>query len=157
MAKGYSQEYGVDYEETYAPTVKLTTIRVLMSIAAQRDMLVHQMDVKSAYLNADIDRDVYMEQAEGYNVMAKDGTKLVYKLNKSLYGLKQSGRNWNAVLNKFLCEIGFKRSNVDPCLYIKGEIEMGYIPTDKNVADIFTKPSSVSKLNDFKEHVFGKL
>ena len=120
VAKGYSQTYGVDYDETFAPTAKLTTIRALANVAVQNHMFVHQMDVKSAYLNADIDQDVYMDQAKGYEKNTESGGRLVYKLNKSLYGLKQSGRNWNLLLNDFLLSIDFVRSQVDPCMYTKG-------------------------------------
>lgn len=91
VAKGYSQKMGVDYEETFSPTANLTSIRVLMQKAAQDNQVLHQMDVKTAYLHAPIDCEIFMERPEGFEV--KTRKDLVYKLNKSLYGLKQSGRN----------------------------------------------------------------
>ena len=88
VAKGYSQRAGIDYGETFSPTANLTSIRVVMQKAAQDNLILHQMDVKTAYLHAPIDRDIYMEQPEGYE---KEGENLVCKLEKSIYGLKQSG------------------------------------------------------------------
>ena len=119
VAKGYSQIPGVDYHETFAPTARMSSIRVLVQHAVQNSMIVHQMDVKAAYLNAPIDCDIYVEQPKGYEKTGKNGEKLVCKLNKSLYGLKQSGRNWNATLHDYLSREGFVQSLADPCVYRK--------------------------------------
>ena len=119
VAKGYSQTKDIDYYETYAPTTKMTSVRALMQLAAQNNYIVHQMDVKTAYLNAPIDCDIYLEQAKGYEVLCENDEPLVYKLNKSLYGLKQSGRNWNNLLSKELIDGGFKQSLTDPCIFVK--------------------------------------
>lgn len=121
VAKGYSQVEGVDYTETFAPTANLTSVRAVMQLAAQHDLVLHQMDVKSAYLNAPIDCEIFMEQAEGFEVQSKNGEKLVYKLKKSLYGLKQSGRNWNNMLHNHLVENNFVQSPTDNCVYTKHE------------------------------------
>lgn len=80
VAKGYSQAEGIDYRETFAPTANITSIRSLMQIAAQHDLILQQIDVKTAYLNAPIDCEIYMEQAEGFEVPGKEG-RLVYKLS----------------------------------------------------------------------------
>ena len=98
VARGFSQVSGINYYETFSPTARLTSIRVLMQIAVQHDLLLHQMDVKTAYLNANIDYEIYIEQPQGF----KKGENRVCYLNKSIYGLKQSGRMWNNVLNEFL-------------------------------------------------------
>ncbi|CAB4039167.1 Retrovirus-related Pol poly from transposon TNT 1-94, partial [Paramuricea clavata] len=119
VAKGYSQVPGVDYHETFAPTARMSSIRVLLQHAVQNDMIVHQMDVKAAYLNAPIDCDIFVEQPKGYEKVGGNGKKLVCKLNKSLYGLKQSGRNWNATLHNYLVKEGFMQSQADPCVYHK--------------------------------------
>ncbi|KAJ8335974.1 hypothetical protein SKAU_G00393170 [Synaphobranchus kaupii] len=116
VAKGYSQRAGIDYGETFSPTANLTSIRVLMQKAAQDDLILHQMDVKTAYLHAPIDRDIYMEQPEGY---VKEGEKLVCKLEKSIYGLKQSWRNWNEMLHKCLTDDNFTQNPADHCVYAK--------------------------------------
>ena len=88
VAKGYSQSPGIDYKETFAPTANMTSMRVLTQLAVQYDLTLHQMDVKAGHLNAPIDCNVYMDQPEGFEVRRQDGQKLVYKLNKSLYGFK---------------------------------------------------------------------
>ena len=119
VAKGYSQVPNVDYHETFSPTAKMTSIRVLMQLAVQYNLTVHQMDVKTAYLNARIDCELYVEQPEGFTVTDRKGEHLVYKLKKSLYGLKQSGRNWNGVLHSYLVSQGFIQSQADNCVYMK--------------------------------------
>ena len=116
VARGFSQIPGIDYHDTFAPTARLTSIRALMQCSVQYDLIVHQLDVKTAYLNANIDCNIFMEQPEGFE---KGGNNMVCHLNKSIYGLKQSGRMWNKVLHNFLTEKGFKRSEVDHCLYLK--------------------------------------
>lgn len=116
-AKGYSQKMGVDYEETFSPTANLTSIRVLMQKAAQDNLILHQIDVKTAYLHAPIDCEIFMEQPEGFEV--KTRKNLVDKLNKSRYGLKQSGRNWNRIFDEHLCKNGFKQNATDHCVYVR--------------------------------------
>ena len=119
VAKGYNQVHGIDYQDTFAPTARITSVRMLIQIAVQYDLIVHQMDVKTAYLNAPIDCEIYVEQPEGFEEKCLPHEKLVCKLNKSLYGLKQSGRNWNSLLHTFFIESGFTQSPVDACIYHK--------------------------------------
>ena len=118
VAKGYSQKQGIDYEETFSPTANLTSVRVLIQKAAQENLILHQMDVETAYLHAPIDCEIYIEQPEGYEEESAN-KKLVYKLEKSLYGLKQSGRNWNRMLHDYLCENMFVQNPADHCVYTK--------------------------------------
>ena len=117
VAKGFSQIADIDYHETFSPTARLTSIRMFMQIAVEQSMVVHQMDFNCAYLNADIDAEIYMKQPEGF----KKDPGLVCKLNKSLYGLKQSGRLWNGMLDKFLKEQNFVNSLADTCVYTKSD------------------------------------
>ena len=119
VAKGFAQIEGVDYTDTFSPTAKMTTIRMLIQLAAEKGMKVHQLDVKTAYLNAPLDCEVYLEPPKGFTEFGEGGTVLVWKLHKSLYGLKQSGRNWNFVLSDFFRSIGFRQSEVDACLFVK--------------------------------------
>lgn len=119
VAKGYNQVMGVDYKETFSPTANLTSIHALMQVAAQHDLNVHQMDIKTAYLHAPIDCELYIEQPEGFEQRSDIGEKLVCKLNKSLYGLKQSGRNWNLMLSNHLCKNGFVQNPANHCMYTK--------------------------------------
>ena len=86
VAQGYKQEQGVDYEETFAPVAKLTTVRVLVAVATSREWHIHQMDVKNAFLNGDLQETVYMKPPPGSGISPSH----VCKLNKSLYELKQA-------------------------------------------------------------------
>lgn len=92
MAKGYSQTYGIDYEETFSPVAKLNTVRILLSLAANLDWPLHQFNVKNAFLHGDLKEKVYMDIPPGYVVPS--GDELVYRLQRALYGLKQSPRAW---------------------------------------------------------------
>ena len=113
VAKGYNQILEENYLETFASTPRRTTIRMLAQKVAQEDMVFHQMDFDTAYLNADIDFEVYVKLPAGF----VEKPNMVWKLKKALYGLKQSGRMWNSHLNNFLLKNGFVRSIADPCLY----------------------------------------
>ena len=130
----------------------MTSVRALMQIACQEDLIVHQMDVKTAYLNAPIDCEIYVEQPQGYTVSGKNGEKLVWRLKKSLYGLKQSGRNWNNLLHSHLIEDGFSQSPADPCVYTrhaKDEKTVMIVWVD----DIIIASNKQSTLNSVKEYL----
>ena len=99
MAKGFAQVHGVDFHETFAPVAKFTTIRCILAIGAAMDLEIHQMDVKTAFLNGDLDEDIYMVQPEGFVQQGKQNH--VCKLKKSLYGLKQSPRAWYQKIHTF--------------------------------------------------------
>ena len=116
VAKGCSQQYGTDYDETFSPVARFESLRTLLALAAQDDLSVHQMDVTTAFLNGELEEEVYMAQPEEFAVPGKE--HLVCQLKHSLYGLKQAPRCWNSVLDKVLKEIGFVQSASDPCIYI---------------------------------------
>jgi hypothetical protein len=120
VARGFSQVYGVDYLETYAPVAKMTTIRLIFAIAAMEGWHIHQMDVKTAFLLGLLDEEIYMEIPEGFELHNVRGK--VCKLLKSLYGLKQASRVWNRKLHGKLESLGFVRSEADHCLYIHHEM-----------------------------------
>jgi hypothetical protein len=120
VARGFTQEYGIDYNETFAPVVRSTTKRIMMAIAATEGWKIKQLDIKSAFVNATVDEDIYMKPPEGMKPKRdKQGNVLYLKLQRALYGLKQAGRNWYENLVKWLLSQNFKRSKVDPCLFVK--------------------------------------
>lgn len=121
VGRGFTQEKGFDYEETYSPTARYTTFRVLMSVANQFGYFVDQTDVKSAFLNGHLIEEIYMDQPIGFE---KEKPK-VCKLIKSLYGLKQPSRVWNETFHNFMVQINFKRCESDHCLYVR--IENGVV------------------------------
>lgn len=115
--KGFRQKYGVDYNEVFAATGMYKTMRVGLSLAAKWDHELEQLDIPTAFLNADVEEDIYMELPDGY----KDAhVGMVCKLRKSLYGLKQAPRNWYLLISNFIVSVmGFKSCVSDPCLYFK--------------------------------------
>jgi hypothetical protein len=117
VSKGYSQIPGIDFNEVISPVVKHSSIRTLLSIVAKHDYELEQLDVKTAFLHGELEEDIYMEQPEGFIIPRKED--LVSKLQKSLYGLKQSPRQWYKRFDTFMLTQGFKRSNYDSCVYLK--------------------------------------
>ena len=115
VAKGYTQTYGIDYHETFAPVVKFNTIQVLLSLAANLDWSLYQLDVKNAFLNGNLEEEVYMEIPDG--VLAPNNT--VCKLSKSLYGLKQSPRAWFGRFTKAMKGLGYTQGRADDTLFTK--------------------------------------
>ena len=113
VARGFSQKYSVDYDEIFAPVARISTFRFLLAFANQFDLLIHQMDVKSAFLNGILHEEIYMQIPEGVEA----GNNQVCKLNKSIYGLKQSSRCWYERFDSIMKEKGFKNSLADNCLY----------------------------------------
>ena len=120
VAKGYSQQPGMDYTDTFSLVVCLETIWTLLALAIAEDWEIQQMDVKRAYLNGTIKEKIYMRQPKGYD---DHGTGCLCHLIKSLYGLKQAGREWNNELNKQLESLGWKPTMVDPCAYARRSTE----------------------------------
>ena len=116
VAKGYSQVAGVDFNETFAPVAKFTTIRTIVAIGAAMDLEMHQMEVKTAFLNGELEEDIYMNQPQGFVEEGKQ--HLVCKLKKSLYGLKQSPRAWYQRIDTFFVNEGFQRSEADHSMYV---------------------------------------
>ena len=92
VVKGFSQKKGVDFDEIFSPVVKISSIREVLGLATSLDLEIEQMDVKTAFLHGDLDKEIYMEQSKGFTVKEKEDS--VCKLKKSLYGLKQAPRQW---------------------------------------------------------------
>jgi hypothetical protein len=115
VAKGFSQIEGVDYDKTFAPVARYTSIRSIIVLATSMDWKLHQMDVKTTFLNGEIEEEVYIEQPEGFVVHNKKSH--VCRLKKALYGLKQAPHAWYEKMDGFMMSLGFNKSIVDPNLY----------------------------------------
>ncbi|GJX34436.1 retrovirus-related pol polyprotein from transposon TNT 1-94 [Tanacetum coccineum] len=142
VAKGYRQEEGIDFEESFAPVARIEAIQIFIANAASKNMTIYQMDVKTAFLNGELKEEVYVSQPEGF--VDPDHPTHVYRLKKALYGLKQASRTCaialccNNVQHSRSKHIDirhhFIREQVE-----KGVVELYFVTTDYQLADIFTK------------------
>lgn len=114
VIRGFTQQYGIDYTETFSPVVKLTSVRLILAIAASQGLKLKQFDVETAFLYGSLNEEIYMCQPKGY----EDNTNRVCKLNKSLYGLKQASRIWNQKFTDFLQKFKFKVCASDNCVFV---------------------------------------
>jgi len=124
---GWSLRKGIDYKETFSPTVRQDSLKVVLALAVQQHLMIHHLDYETAYLNSPITEDVYMEIPSGYDIREEaeklgfdpHDPNLCLKLNKSLYGTPQAGRNWNRDVHSHILSLGFKSFTKDPCIYFK--------------------------------------
>ena len=114
VARGFSQAYGVDFWDTFAPVAKLTTYRLIFALATLEQWELHGVDITTAFLLGELEEDIYMALPPGY----RWGKGLVCKLKKSIYGLKQAAHIWNRKLHDFLVKLGFNQLKADPFLYV---------------------------------------
>lgn len=111
VVKGFSQRKGVNFDEIFSPVVKMSFIHVVLGIAASLDLEIEQMNVKTAFLHGDLDKEIYMEQLEGFKIKGKED--YVCKLKKSLYGLKQAPRQWYKKFKSVIGEQGYRKASSD--------------------------------------------
>ena len=155
VAQGFNQRYGIDYEETFSPVVRFESVRTVLALAAKLGFKLHQMDIKTAFLNGELEEEIFMRQPEAF--IEEGNENLVCKLKRSIYGLKQSARCWNTELDQKLRSIGFTQSKNDPCIYTRitgGELFVIAVYVDdiieagKNEAEIEEVKKSISKKFD---------
>jgi hypothetical protein len=125
VAKGFTQKEGEDYFDTYSLVARLPTIRMLIALAAAHDLLIHQMDVKTAFLNGELDEEMYMQQPEGFVVKGQENK--VCRLIKSLYGLKQAPKQCHEKFDTTLTSAGFCVNEADKCVYYRFNADRGVI------------------------------
>lgn len=117
VAKGFSQVYGIDYDETYSAVLAQASLGLLICIAVNNSWKIYQRDFKTAYLNAPLMTPIYVQQPDGFVEHGKEN--MVCLLNKALYGLKQAGRAWQEALFNLIKESGYRQSMKEPCIWFK--------------------------------------
>jgi len=116
VAKGFTQIQGIDYNETFSPVAQFESLRLLLALATLEDWEIHQMDIKSAFLNGLLDKEIYMEQPEGFAVLGQEHK--VCLLKKAIYGLKQASCMWNILFHTVLIGLGFTHTHSDAGVYV---------------------------------------
>ncbi|CAG9133521.1 unnamed protein product [Plutella xylostella] len=149
VAKGFTQVAGVDYGETFSPVARLSSVRLLFAYAAHHGLQVDHCDVETAFLNGDLDEEIYMEQPEGFS---KDPKGKVCLLKKALYGLKQAPRQWNAKVCEAMQKLSLKQTANEHCLYYKRE-GADLLIVAVFVDDFFVVSNNENMKNDFKDQL----
>jgi hypothetical protein len=149
VAKGFSQEYGIDYEETFAPVAKMTSVRMLISVAAVSRWPLFQLDVKNAFLNGYLSEEVYMRPPPGFS----HAPGLVCRLRRALYGLKQSPRAWYSRFHDVVLQIGFQPSAHESALFIR-RTSQGLVLLLLYVDDMIITGSDSTAIDEVKRHLF---
>lgn len=153
VVRGFNQEFLVDYNETFAPVARISSFRFLLAFSIQNNLLVHHLDVKTAFLNGELEEQIFMEVPQG---VASKSTQ-VCRLNKAIYGLKQAARCWFQLFEKSLLEIGFISNAADRCTYIlnKGNV-MKNIYIILYVDDLVIATADIKTMNSLKNYLRSK-
>lgn len=142
VAKGFDQKAGIDYNETFSPVVKHSTLRLLFALAAKLDLDFFHLDVKTAFLNGDLKETVFMALPDGLAI--ENSKNKVLRLKKAIYGLKQSSRSWYEKVDEFLSSLGYKKCRLEPCLYTK------MTDTSKSIIALYVDDFFIFSNNDFE-------
>ena len=141
VAKCYIQRHGIDFEEVFTHVVRVETVRFILFLAASKGWEVHHIDIKNAFLHDDLKEEVYVSQSESFEIKGKESK--VYKLSKTLYGLRQDPRASNEKLNKVLGELRFVKFSKEPALYV-------------DVDDLLVTGTSLDLIIDFTKGMYAK-
>jgi hypothetical protein len=143
VAKGYVQKQGIDFEEVFTPVARIESVRLLLALAANESWPVHHMDVKSTFLNGELEEEVYVAHAPSFVVPGKEGK--VLRLRKALYGLRQAPHAWNTKLDAMMTLLGFQRSKSEHAMYARRNLLVGV-----NVVEPMIIGSSIDEIQCFK-------
>ncbi|KAL6323545.1 hypothetical protein AAG906_039125 [Vitis piasezkii] len=150
VVKGFNQKKGIDFDEIFSPVVKMSSIRVVLGLAASLDLEIQQMDVKIAFLHGDLDKEIYMEQPEGFVLKGKED--YVCKLKKSLYGLKQAPRQWYKKFESVMGEQGYRKTTSDHCVFVQKFSDDDFVILLLYVDDILIVVN-VSRIDNLKKQL----
>jgi hypothetical protein len=148
VAKGYSQREGMDFNEVFSPVVRHSSIRVLLAMVALYDLELEQLDVKTAFLHGELEETIYMHQPEGFIVEGKEDH--VCQLRRSLYGLKQSPRQWYKRFDSFMIRHGYTRSSYDSCVYYRQLADGSFVYLLLYVDDMLIAAKSMLEIKRLK-------
>ena len=151
VVKGFTQREGINYNEIFSHVVKHSSIRILLAIVAHKDWELQQMDVKTAFLNRELEEKIYMEQPEGF--VKKGEEDNVCLLKRSLYGLRQSSRQWYIRFDEFIQRIGFEKSLYDSCVFIKKRKGTAAAYLLLYVDDMLIAAATLSEIQDIKNEL----
>jgi hypothetical protein len=154
VAKGYSQREDIDFNEVFSLVVKHSSIRVLLSMAALFDLELEQLDVKTTFLHGELEEQIYMHQPEGFKIQGKEDQ--VCLLKKSLYGLKQSPRQWYKRFDTFMIGHGYSRSEYDNCVYHRKLSDGSLVYLLLYVDDMLIAAKNLVEINKLKTQLSGE-
>uniref|UniRef100_A0A251T6N3 Putative zinc finger, CCHC-type n=1 Tax=Helianthus annuus TaxID=4232 RepID=A0A251T6N3_HELAN len=150
VVKGYKQKFGIDYQEVFAPVIRFETVRLVLALAAQNDWYLHQMDVKTAFLNGKLKEQVFIDQPQGY-IKPGEETKVCH-LKRALYGLKQAPRAWYSRIDTYFIHHNFRKCTYEHTLYIKSTKE-GKLVICLYVDDLIIASNSMKLISEFKDEM----
>ena len=154
VAKGYSQREGIDFNEVFSPVMRHSSIHVVLAMVALFDLELEQLDVKKAFLHGELKEQIYMHQLEGFVIQGKEDH--VCLLKKSLYGLKQSPRQWYKRFDTFMIGHGYSRSDYDSCVYHRKLSDGSFVYLLLYVDDMLIAAKNLVEVNKLKTLLSGE-
>ena len=148
VVKGFAQKKGIDFDEIFSSIFRMTSICIVLSLVAIKDLHLEKFDIKTNFLRGDLDEEIYMAQPKGFEVKGKEN--LVCKLKKNLYGLKQAPRQWYLKFDRFMQERGYNRCHLDYCVYFKRLDDDNYIILCLYVNDMLVVGSNMDHIKELK-------